>query len=130
LVIWVIKKGSADEAGPFDVFGIHLKCFPVLCKESACTAGVYEEYVVFRLVCAGSCAGDEACEGFAGVACVEYDAFQFHHHFDCFVAFFGVIGSMDSGSIGMFAGISLCSLFSLIEFFIFKSMIKSKKASE
>ena len=48
----------------------------------------------------------------------------------CFVAFFGVIGSMDSGSIGMFAGISLCSLFSLIEFFIFKSMIKSKKASE
>ena len=47
-----------------------------------------------------------------------------------FVGFFGVIGSMDNGNIGMIGGILLCAVFSLVEFFIFKSMIKSKKISE
>lgn len=48
----------------------------------------------------------------------------------CFVAFFGVIGSMDSGSIGLASGILLCAIFSLVEFFIFKSMLKSKNATK
>ncbi len=47
----------------------------------------------------------------------------------CFVAFFGVIGSIDNGSMGLASGILLCSLFSLVEFFIFKSMVKSKTTS-
>ena len=47
----------------------------------------------------------------------------------CFVAFFGIIGSMESGSIGMLFGILLCSACSLVEFFIFKSMMNNKKAS-
>lgn len=47
-----------------------------------------------------------------------------------FVAFFGVIGSMESGSLGMLGGILLCFAVSLVEFFIFKSMIKGKQSSK
>ena len=44
-----------------------------------------------------------------------------------FVAFFGIIGSMESGSVGMLAGVFCCVVLSVIEFAVFKSMIKSKK---
>ena len=43
-----------------------------------------------------------------------------------FVAFFGVIGSMDNGSIGMAGGALLCLAISFVEFLIFKSMAKKK----
>ena len=45
-----------------------------------------------------------------------------------FVAFFGVIGSIESGSLAMLPGIAVCAIISLIEFFIFKSMFKKKAA--
>ena len=47
-----------------------------------------------------------------------------------FIAFFGVIGSMESGAIGLFGGLMLCALFSFVEYLVLKSMIKSKKASK
>ena len=47
----------------------------------------------------------------------------------CFVAFFGVIGSMESGNIGLLGGILLCAALTLVEFFIFKSMVKRNKSS-
>lgn len=46
-----------------------------------------------------------------------------------FVAFFGVIGSMENGSIGLFGGLLLCCAVTFVELIVLKSMIKSKKAS-
>ncbi len=43
-----------------------------------------------------------------------------------FVAFFGVIGSMETESIGMLGGALLCLAISFVEFLIFKSMAKKK----
>ena len=44
-----------------------------------------------------------------------------------FVAFFGVIGSIESGNLSMVLGIVICAVISLLEFFVFKSMFKKKK---
>lgn len=46
-----------------------------------------------------------------------------------FFSFFGVIGAMDNGSIGMLAGVVLCAATSLFEFLMIKSMVK-KPASK
>ena len=46
-----------------------------------------------------------------------------------FVAFFGVIGSIESGNLSMVIGVAVCAIISLAEFFIFKSMFKKKKAA-
>ena len=46
-----------------------------------------------------------------------------------FVAFFGVVGSIELGSISMLAGVAICSVISIAEFFILKSLIKKGKAS-
>ena len=43
-----------------------------------------------------------------------------------FVAFFGVIGSMDNGNVGMVGGAILCLAISFVEFLVFKSMAKKK----
>ena len=45
-----------------------------------------------------------------------------------FVAFFGIIGSIESGSMSMLLGVAICAVISLMEFFIFKSMFKKKSA--
>ena len=47
-----------------------------------------------------------------------------------FFAFFGIIGSMESGSMGMFGGLLLCALCTLVEFLIFRSMFKKKSADQ
>ncbi len=43
-----------------------------------------------------------------------------------FVAFFGVVGSIDAGSISMLAGIPICLALSVAECLILKSLIKKK----
>ena len=40
-----------------------------------------------------------------------------------FFSFFGVIGSIDNGSLGLFGGVALCALIILIEFLTLKSMV-------
>ena len=44
----------------------------------------------------------------------------------CFVAFFGTVGSMESGNIGMLLGITICALATLLEFATLKSLVKRK----
>lgn len=44
-----------------------------------------------------------------------------------FIAFFGVIGSMDAGNIGLLGGLALCGICTLIEAAIFKSIIRNKR---
>ena len=46
-----------------------------------------------------------------------------------FLSFFGIIGAMDNGSIGMLFGIILCAATSLFEFLTIRSLIK-KTASK
>lgn len=41
----------------------------------------------------------------------------------CFVGFFGVIGGIESESLGMALGLLLCAIFSMIEFFTLKSIM-------
>lgn len=48
----------------------------------------------------------------------------------CFIAFIGVIGGIDAGSISMLAGIPICAAISLIECLVLRSLIKKKKASK
>ena len=50
----------------------------------------------------------------------------------CFIAFFGVVGGMDSCSIGMGTGFVLCAAITLIEAAILRSMIakNSDKTSD
>ena len=43
-----------------------------------------------------------------------------------FIAFFGVIGSMDAGHLGMLGGLLLCALCAAAEALVFRSMIKRK----
>ncbi len=47
-----------------------------------------------------------------------------------FVAFFGVIGSIESGNLSMILGVVICAVISLAEFFVFKSMFRKKKAAK
>ena len=48
----------------------------------------------------------------------------------CFVAFIGVVGGIDAGSISMLAGIPICAAISLTECIVLGSLIKKKKASK
>lgn len=43
-----------------------------------------------------------------------------------FVGFFGVIGSMESGALGMLAGLFLCAIIGGIELLVFKSLFGKK----
>ena len=43
-----------------------------------------------------------------------------------FLAFFGVIGGMESETLGTFWGLMLCAVISLAEYLVFKSMMKRK----
>ena len=45
-----------------------------------------------------------------------------------FIGFFGVIGSMENGSIGMLAGTMLCLIITLVEFISLKGMVKAVKS--
>lgn len=47
-----------------------------------------------------------------------------------FVAFFGVIGSIESGSLSMLLGVAICAAISIAEFFILKSMFKKKNVEK
>ena len=47
-----------------------------------------------------------------------------------FVAFFGIIGGIESGNISMIIGVALCAVISLAEFFVFKSLFKKKKTAK
>ena len=40
-----------------------------------------------------------------------------------FFSFFGVVGGMDNGSIGLLIGLVLCALITLVEFLTLKSMV-------
>lgn len=44
----------------------------------------------------------------------------------CFVGFFGVIGGMECGAVGMLAGLFLCAVIGGIELLIFKSLFAKK----
>lgn len=44
----------------------------------------------------------------------------------CFVGFFGVIGSMESGAVGMLAGLFLCTIIGGVELLVFKSLFGKK----
>ena len=44
----------------------------------------------------------------------------------CFFAFFGIVGSMEAGSINMFAGSILCGIAAILEYLVLKSLIKKK----
>ncbi len=46
------------------------------------------------------------------------------------ILFFGVIGGMDRGSIGMLFGLILCLALSAVEFLILKSMYKKSRAEK
>ena len=43
-----------------------------------------------------------------------------------FLAFFGVIGGMESETLGTLSGLLLCAVITLAEYLLFKSMIKRK----
>ena len=47
-----------------------------------------------------------------------------------FVAFFGIIGSMESGAMSVLVGIILCAVISLGEFLILKSLVKKVSAGK
>lgn len=47
--------------------------------------------------------------------------------FGLFLAFFGIVGSIDSGSISMLGGILLCAVVSLLEYATLKSLVKRVK---
>jgi hypothetical protein len=47
-----------------------------------------------------------------------------------FVAFFGIIGSMESGAISMVVGILLCAAISLGEFLVLRSLVKKVSAGK
>ena len=47
-----------------------------------------------------------------------------------FIAFFGIIGSMESGVISMLWGVLLCAAISLGEFLILKSLVKKVSAGK
>ena len=47
----------------------------------------------------------------------------------CLGVFFGIVGGMDSGSIGMLKGFVCCAMCSFIEIIILRSMTKQERAS-
>ena len=47
-----------------------------------------------------------------------------------FIAFFGIIGSMESGIFSMSIGVISCAAISLFEFLILKSLVKKANASK
>ena len=46
-----------------------------------------------------------------------------------FFAFFGIVGSMESGSLGFFPGILLCATVTLAEALLLKSLLQRKASS-
>ena len=46
-----------------------------------------------------------------------------------FIAFFGIIGGIENGSIGMLAGVFFCIVIALVETAVFKSMFKRALSS-
>lgn len=46
-----------------------------------------------------------------------------------FFAIFGIVGSIESGSMGMLIGVLLCAVITLVEYLVFRSMVV-KKASD
>lgn len=48
----------------------------------------------------------------------------------CFIAFIGIVGGIDAGSISMLAGVPICAVISLAECVVLRSLIKKKKASK
>ena len=55
--------------------------------------------------------------------CVSFDARDIAV-FALFVAFFGVIGGIESGALSWFFGIVLCAVISLLEYVTLKSVFK------
>ena len=47
-----------------------------------------------------------------------------------FVAFFGIIGGIELGSISMLMGVILCAVISIVEIFVLKSLFKKKAADQ
>ena len=47
-----------------------------------------------------------------------------------FVAFFGIIGGIENGSISMLVGVVLCSTISIIEILVLKSLFKKKASNQ
>ena len=47
-----------------------------------------------------------------------------------FVGFFGIIGGIESGSIGMMAGLLICAVLSSIEFITLRSLMVKNKSEE
>lgn len=45
-----------------------------------------------------------------------------------FFAFFGIIGAMDNGSIGMFFGVALCAVITLFEYLALRSTFAKRSA--
>ncbi len=44
-----------------------------------------------------------------------------------FFAFFGIVGSMETGSISLFSGVLLCAAVSLVEFLVLRSLVKKNR---
>lgn len=47
-----------------------------------------------------------------------------------FVAFFGIIGGIESGSVSMLLGIILCAVISIVELFVLRSIFKKKATKQ
>ena len=60
--------------------------FPILGEQTAGAAGMDKEHIVIGLIITLSCPLYQSCEGLAGVAGIQHDALQLHHHGDGFVA--------------------------------------------
>ncbi len=48
----------------------------------------------------------------------------------CFIGFFGVIGGIESDSISMIAGLFICAMLSMVEFFTLKSIMAKGESEE
>ena len=47
-----------------------------------------------------------------------------------FVAFFGIIGGIESGNVSMLFGVAICAVISIVEFFVLRSIFKKKAAKQ
>ena len=45
-----------------------------------------------------------------------------------FFSFFGIVGSMETNAISLFAGLLLCSAISFVEFLVLRSLVKKNRA--
>ena len=81
-------KNLPVSAKPGRFFALFFR-FPILSEQSAGTAGMDEQNVVIGLVETLPGPAHQTCKGLAGVAGVQHDALQLHHHSDGFVALVG-----------------------------------------